>query len=51
LNSLKVQWVELRGDNGYKRFEKILDNLNIPYHSFTGDLKERLNLILDDILE
>ncbi len=51
LNSLKVQWVELRGDNGYKRFEKVLDNLNIPHHSFTGDLNERLSLILDDILE
>ncbi len=51
LNSLKIQWVELRGDNGYKRFEKVLDNLNIPHHTFTGDPNERLSLILDDILD
>lgn len=51
LDSLKVQWVELRGDNGYKRFKKVLDNLNIPYKNFTGDLNEKLNLILDDILK
>jgi len=31
LDSLNVEWVELRSDNGYMRFELVLKNLNIPY--------------------
>jgi len=31
LDSLNVEWVELRDPNGYMRFKKVLDNLNIPY--------------------
>ncbi|MFN2393825.1 MAG: CfrBI family restriction endonuclease, partial [Pyrinomonadaceae bacterium] len=31
LNSLGVGWVELRCPDGYKRFAKVLQHLNIPY--------------------
>jgi hypothetical protein len=33
LDSLKVEWVELRNQDGYKRFEVVLKKLNIPFHS------------------
>lgn len=31
LDSLNVQWVELRTDDGFKRFETVLRNLHIPF--------------------
>ena len=50
LNSLGVQWVELRCDEGYKRFAKILSSLKIPYQAFEGDIDTKLNEIFDEIL-
>ncbi len=49
LDKLKVQWVELRSEKGYKKFEKILRALSIPYKSFKGDLSKALNDILSEI--
>jgi hypothetical protein len=49
LNSLGVNWVELRSENGYKKFQQVLDNLTIPYNS-NGDYNEdKLNTILNTI--
>lgn len=48
LNSLKVEWVELRCDGGYKRFAKVLSNLGIPHRDFDGDIDAKLNEIFDD---
>lgn len=31
LDSLGVKWIELRDENDYKRFQKVLKSLNIPY--------------------
>jgi CfrBI-like restriction endonuclease len=31
LNSLKVSWVELRSENGFRRFSKVLEELHIPH--------------------
>lgn len=50
-NSLDIQWVELRAQNGYKRFKTVLDYLNIPYTNFNGNLEEDLEQILDEILD
>lgn len=49
LDSLSVNWVELRNDNGYKKFSEVLTNLNIPF-SLTGDYNdERLEQIFKEI--
>lgn len=48
---LNVKWVELRDKNGYKRFEKILQELAIPYTEFNGDLDNRLDKILTELLD
>ncbi|MCC5945224.1 MAG: CfrBI family restriction endonuclease [Bernardetiaceae bacterium] len=45
LDSLKVNWVELRSKNGYQKFEEILQDLDISYSKFSGDLDNKLNEI------
>lgn len=37
LNGLGVSWVELRVENGFKRFKNVLDDLEIPYTDYTGN--------------
>ncbi len=49
-NSRGCEWVELRCEDGYKRFAKVLQNLGIPYMNFVGDIDARLNQIFDEIL-
>lgn len=49
-NSRGCEWVELRCEDGYKRFAKVLKNLGIPYTAFDGDIDEKLNEIFDEIL-
>lgn len=50
LTDLGVEWVELRVGNGYKRFANLLRNINVPYIDFEGDLNERLEQILSELL-
>jgi len=48
---LHVKWVELRDENGYKRFAKILKELDIPYTDFNGNLDTHLDKILSEMLD
>jgi len=48
-NSLKIEWVELRSKDGYKRFSKVLKNLGIPYIDFEGDANNKLVEIFNEI--
>ena len=50
LNNSGILWVELQTENGYRRFEQVLNNLLIPCKSFTGNLDEALEKILSLIL-
>lgn len=49
LNSLKVEWVELRDIDGYKRFHKVLERLGIPHKEFKGDANKKLEVIFEKI--
>jgi len=49
LDSLKVNWVELRSENGFKRFKNVLEILNIPHTDYTGILDIDLSLIFTEI--
>lgn len=49
-NSLNVNWVELRTENGFKRFKNVLERLEIPYTDYCGNLDEDLEIIFDEIL-
>lgn len=48
---LNVKWVELRDENGYKRFGKVLDELGIEHTEFIGNLDEHLDIILSELLD
>jgi len=50
LNSLGVEWVELRSDDGYKRFARVLRKLKIPHRDFEGNIDKKLNEIFGEIL-
>ena len=47
---LKVNWVALRDENGYKKFGKILQKLNIPHKKYNGNLEKDLARILGNLL-
>jgi hypothetical protein len=49
LNSLNIEWVELRNIDGYKRFKNVLDNLNIPYNRNGSYTNSELNIIFNEI--
>jgi len=49
LDSLNVNWVELRNANGYKKFSEVLTNLRIPF-SLNGDYDDiKLEQIFKEI--
>ncbi|MBK7099305.1 MAG: hypothetical protein IPH58_14450 [Sphingobacteriales bacterium] len=48
---LNVQWIELRNDGGYERFQKVLNILNVPNSNFIGELDIRLDEILKEVFE
>ncbi|TAH20276.1 MAG: CfrBI family restriction endonuclease [Cytophagales bacterium] len=49
LDDLGVHWVELRSENGYQRFEKVLQDLGIPHTKFEGNIDEKLEEIFAKI--
>ena len=51
LNSLGVEWVELRSENGFKRFAEVLRHLNIPYQDFNNDIERSLSQIFREIFK
>jgi len=51
LDSLKVEWVEMRDHSGYKRFKKVLENLDIPHKDFKGDINEKLEEIFEELFD
>jgi len=48
-NSLGVEWVQLRCDDGFKRFEKVLDHLKIPHSKLPENVDKELELIFQQI--
>lgn len=49
--SYNVKWVELRDENGYKRFGKVLQELKIPHTEYIGDIDTHLDRILNELLD
>ncbi|NCQ96723.1 MAG: CfrBI family restriction endonuclease [Microcystis wesenbergii Mw_QC_B_20070930_S4] len=49
LDDNSIQWVELRGEMGYRKFRDILQLLDIPYRDFTVDIDQKLDEILSAI--
>ena len=52
LEQLGVEWVELRDNNGFRKFEKILTNLGIPHKKLDEkNLEKKIEKILNEILK
>lgn len=49
LDSLKVNWVELRNKDGFKRFKKVLENLGIPHSDYYGNIDKDLDKVFKEI--
>ncbi len=49
LENLNVEWVELRDNEGYKRFQQVLTNLKIPHENLTTDMNTKLEQIIKEI--
>lgn len=51
LNSRGVEWIELRSNGGFKKFETVLDNLKISHSMLSGDIDEKLELVFKEIFK
>jgi hypothetical protein len=51
LTSRNTEWVELRSDGGFKKFESVLNNLKIPHNKLPDNLDDELEIILSDIFK
>jgi len=49
LDSLNIEWVEMRNDEGFKRFDIVLTNLGIPHLGFKGSIDDKLEIIFKEI--
>lgn len=49
LDNLNINWVELRSEEGYKRFNIVLNNLNIPHTEYNGKLEDDLKEIFKKV--
>lgn len=52
LDSLNIQWVELRNSHGFRRFKTVLENLDIPHTDYSDDnIDEDVTEIFNEIFE
>jgi hypothetical protein len=51
LTSLNMEWVELRSDVGFRRFETVLDHLKISHEKIPKDINKELNNIFKEIFK
>ncbi|HET55362.1 MAG TPA: CfrBI family restriction endonuclease [Ignavibacteria bacterium] len=51
LNSLKVEWVEMRSDGGFRRFETVLDHLKIPHEKLPENIDKKLEIVFKEIFK
>lgn len=51
LNSLDVEWIELRSENGFQKFAEVLDSLKIPRGNMLKVSDENLENIFNDIMK
>ena len=51
LNSRKVEWVELRSNDGFKKFETVLTKLKISHKKLSINLNPKLDSIFKEIFQ
>lgn len=51
LNSRKIEWVELRSNGGFKRFDTVLKNLKIPHIKLPNNIEKDLEIAFKEIFK
>lgn len=51
LNSLKIEWVELRNKVGFRKFEAVLERLKIPHEKLPKNINKKLNSVFKEIFK
>lgn len=51
LNGRGVEWVELRSDGGFRKFETVLNHLKIPHEKLTENMDKKLELVFRKIFQ
>lgn len=52
LNSLKVEWVELRNEYGFRKFREVLKNLQIPHSEYIDtNIEKDVTAVFNDIFK
>ncbi len=49
LDHLGIYWIEMRSENGYKRFKLALESLGIPHKNISDNIDEKLETIFKEI--
>lgn len=49
LEHLGINWIEMRSENGFKRFKLALEKLEIPHKDLSGNFDEKLETIFKEI--
>ena len=49
LDNLKINWVELRSKDGYKRFKMALESFGISHKDYYGNIDNDLEKIFDEV--
>ncbi len=49
LNSNHIGWVELKSDLGFRRFKKVLEDLDIPHRDLKGSLDKQVKKIFSEL--
>jgi len=49
LDHLEINWVEMRSQDGFKRFKLALEKLDIPHKELSGNVDKNLNTIFKEI--
>jgi hypothetical protein len=50
-DGLHVYWVELRAEQGYRRFKKALEAFNIPHKDVSGDVDAAIDAIFTELFD
>ncbi len=51
LSSLNMEWVELRSNGGFKRFDTVLKNLKIPHTKLSDNFEKELDIAFKEIFQ
>ncbi len=49
LEDLGIYWIEMRSENGYQKFQMVLEKIGIPHKKYKGNLEKDLDNIFSEL--